>query len=220
MRFKLGKYFRHPRVGGDPANVRIELIVPIGAIVTLSLALVIGRHFHAAWAGGEGFRAKSPVVTVLQEKTIDVMCDGVDPTRENIITCSGERKMITFGDATVWLDENTQLVVANSREGAEALTFYGGRIVVQGPMTVHVRDKVFSISDRASLVNYGWLSKLDVYAIAGDVTESSTVVPSGTAVRFDTLTPYDAAETIDENYANSSAAGFYGWVEEGASGGE
>jgi hypothetical protein len=177
-------------------------------IVLLSLALVVGRHFEASWAGGEGFRPKTAVMTVLDEQTVDVTCDGVDPTRENIVTCSGERKKITFGASTIWMDENTQLVVANNREGSEALTFYGGRIMVSGPTKLHVRDLEFSVADRASLVNYGWLSKLDIYAISGDVTEASTVVTSGTALRFDTLAPY-----VDTNFADSSAAAFYTWVE-------
>jgi hypothetical protein len=182
-------------------------------VLVLSMVLVIGRHFEATWAGGEGFRQRTVVVTVLDEREIDVTCDGVDPTRENIVTCSGERKKITFGASTIWMDENTQLVVAESREGSEALTFYGGRIMVSGPTKLHVRDLEFSVADRASLVNYGWLSKLDIYAISGDVTGASTVVSSGTALRFDTLAPYDDAEDIDTNFADSSAAAFYTWVE-------
>lgn len=185
----------------------------VAVVITVSLALVLGRHFDATWAGGEGFRPKTPVIVVLDEQTIDVTCDDVDLTRENIVTCSGERKKITFGASTIWMDENTQLVVANNREGSEALTFYGGRIVVSGPTTLHVRDLEYQVADRASLVNFGWLSKLDVYAISGDVTESSTVVASGTAQRFDTLAPYDDAEDIETNFAESSAAAFYAWVE-------
>lgn len=188
-------------------------LVLIGFIALLSLALVIGRHFEATWAGGEGYREKISVVTVLDEKTIEVTCDGVDPTRENIVTCSGERKKITFGASTIWMDENTQLVVAENRAGSEALTFYGGRIVVQGPTTIHVRELTFTVAGRASLVNYGWLSKLDVYVISGDVTEASTELASGTAQRFDTLAPYDDAEDIRTNFADSSAAAFYAWVE-------
>ena len=185
----------------------------VATIVLLSLALVVGRHFEATWAGGEGYRPKTAVITVLNEKTLDSTCGAVDAKRENIVTCSGERKKITFGASTIWMDENTQLVVANNREGSEALTFYGGRIMVSGPTKLHVRDLEFSVADRASLVNYGWLSKLDIYAISGDVTEASTVVTSGTALRFDTLAPYDDAEEIDTNFADSSAAAFYAWVE-------
>lgn len=186
----------------------------IGFIVLLSVVLVVGRRFEATWAGGEGYRSKTPVVTVLEEQTVDVTCSVVDPTRENIVTCSGERKMIVFGASTIWMDENTQLVVANNRQGSEALTFYGGRIVVQGPTTLHVRDLTFFVADRASLVNYGWLSKLDIYSISGEVTEASTVLASGSAQRFDTLAPYDDAEDIEANFADSSASAFYAWVEE------
>ena len=185
----------------------------IGFIALLSVVLVVGRHFEATWAGGEGYRSKTPVVTVLEEQTIAVTCDLVDSTRENIVTCSGERKKITFGASTIWMDENTQIVVTENREGSESLTFYVGRIVVQGLTTIHVRELTYLVADHASMVNYGWLSKLDIYAISGDVTEASTVLASGTAQRFDTLAPYDDAEDIDANLADSSAAAFYAWVE-------
>ncbi len=182
-------------------------------IVSISVALVVGRHFDATWAGGEGYMPQTSIVTVLDEKTLNTTCAAVDPTRENIVTCSGERKKITFGASTIWLDENTSLVVADRREGFEALTFYGGRIVVTSPTTLHVRDLEYRTGGMASLVNYGWLSKLDVFAIDGDVTETSTTVPSGSAVRFDTLAPYDVAEEISTDFAHSNVAAFYTWVD-------
>lgn len=184
-----------------------------GVIVVLSTLLVVGRHFEASWAGGEGFVPASAVVVLEDEKTIDVTCEGVDSSRENILTCSGEQKKVSFGNATIWMDENTSLVVTDHSQGSEALTFYGGRIVVEGFATLHVRDLEFNISGKATLVNYGWLNRLDVYAIDGDLSGASTVVASGSAVRFDTLVPYDDPEAIEANYKESSAAAFYTWVE-------
>ena len=103
--------------------------------------------------------------------------------------------------------------MTNRATGSETLTFYGGRIVVQGPLTLYVRELEYSIPGRATLVNYGWLNRLDVFAIDGDVTQRSTVVPSGSATRFDTLSPYDDPEAIETKYAEGAAADFYSWVE-------
>lgn len=182
-------------------------------IVTLSALLVIGRHFEASWAGGEGFVPASVVVVLEDEKAVDVTCESVDPSRENIVTCSGEQKKVSFGDAKIWMDENTSLVVTDHSQGSEALTFYGGRIMVEGFTTLHVRELELNISGKATLVNYSWLNRLDVYAIDGDLSGASTVVASGNAVRFDTLVPYDDPEAIEANYKESSAAAFYTWVE-------
>jgi hypothetical protein len=189
------------------------LRVFVGIVCVGSTALVFGRHFDASWAGGVGYRARVAVETVIDEKAVDASCPIIDPTRENILTCSQEYKKVTFGTSTIWMDENTSLVVADSREGIETLTFYGGRIVVNGPVTLHVRDLTFAISNKGTFVNYSWLNRLDVFAIEGDVLGTSAIVSSGTAVRFDTLVPYDDSETINANYKESSAAAFYSWVE-------
>jgi hypothetical protein len=186
-----------------------------GFVFFFSFMLIIGRHFDARWAGGEGFEEASSVITIVDEKEIpDVdVCAAVDVSRENILTCSKERKQVRFGASTIWMDENTELVVANRSVGAEALTFYTGRIVVHGPLTLHVRERIFVVSGVATLVHYGWMNRCDVFAIEGDIVESSTVIASGSALRFDTLAPYDASETIDAEYAKGGAIPFYAWVE-------
>lgn len=189
-----------------------QWVTPI-LIGILSFALVLGRHFEVTWAGGTGFVPTSSVITVIDENPIDSACDPVDVSRENILTCSGERKKVTFGLSTIWMDENTSLVIANRATGSESLTFYGGRIVVQGPLILRVREREYVLAGKATFVNYSWLNRLDVFAIEGDVTEGSTVVPSGSATRFDTLTPYDEPEAIEASYAEGKAADFYSWSE-------
>lgn len=189
------------------------LRVSVGIVCVGSTALVFGRHFDASWAGGVGYRARVAVETIIDEKAVDTSCPIIDPTRENILTCSQEYKKVTFGASTIWMDENTSLVVADSREELEALTFYGGRIVVTGPVVIHVRDLEYKTTGSASFVNYGWLSLLDVYAVSGDVIEGSTVISSGSAVRFDTLTPYNNPEGIDSDFKGSNSETFYAWAE-------
>src|SRR3989338_3337145 len=138
-------------------------------VVVLSVTLTIGRHFDAGWAGGEGYRARSVIIVTQKDDSTNALCIAVDPTRENIQTCGGAMKKVTIGSSMIWMDDNTSLVVISDREGKEELALYGGRIVVNGPVVIGVRDQRFSTMGSMTLVNYGWVYRVDAFAIAGDV---------------------------------------------------
>lgn len=179
-------------------------------IVILSITLVIGRHFDASWAGGEGWLPTSKVVVLKQEATsmIDAQCAAVDATRQNILSC-GSMMKVTFGASTIWLDEKTAFVIADDRQGKESLTMDGGRVVVQGSVIIHVRDLAFSTTGAMSLVNYGWLNRVDVLAMTGEAKEASTIIPQGSAMSFDTLPPYESSTGIEFNTQSPSVKAFY-----------
>lgn len=178
-------------------------------IVILSTALVIGRHFDARWAGGEGWLPTSKVVIEKQSSpSSDIGCESVDATRQNILSC-GSMMKVTFGSSTLWLDEKTALVVADDRQGKETLTMDGGRIVVQGSVIIHVRDLAFSTTGTMSLVNYSWLNRVDVLAMTGEARQGSIIIPQSSATSFDTLPPYEPSKTIDFNTQNPSVKAFY-----------
>ena len=187
----------------------------IGGIVVLSLALIIGRHFDAAWAGGEGYRSPSDVKVVVVSGD-DETCMGSDATRESVVTCADQRKQITFGASMLWLDGKTDFAIADRREGKESLNSHGGRSVVKGPIAVRMSDVQLSTVGTMSVVDYSWLQKAEVYAINGVVAitrgDESFNLDSGTAIRFDTVAPYDPAETIDYSFENGAAANFYTWA--------
>ena len=108
---------------------------------------------------------------------------------------------IAFGASLIWMDEKTSLVVINDREGREELSFYGGRIVVDGPVIIDVRDRQFSGTERMSLVNYSWLYRVDVLWMTQNIAKS-----------FDTLPPYDEEKTIEFNTQSESVKAFYDWA--------
>lgn len=186
-----------------------------GSIVIVSMTLIIGRHFEAAWAGGEGYRERS-AVTVLVKDGSDGVCSGADASRESIVTCADQRKQAAFGALTLWLDGKTDFAIADYRSGKETFTSHGGRSIIRGPVSIHVGDVTVSTTGLMSLVDYSWLQKAEVYAINGDVSiqrgDESVTVISGTAMSFDTVAPYDAAESIDYAFENSAAADFYVWA--------
>ena len=184
-------------------------------IVTVSAALIIGRHFDAGWAGGEGYRSASEVI-VDSVAGNDGVCAGADVTRTSMTTCADQREQITFGASMLWLDGKTDFAVADRREGKESLNSHGGRSVIKGPMTIHIGDVEVSSTGTMSVVDYSWLQKAEVYAIDGVVTmkrgDEILAVSSNTAVRFDTVAPYDAAEAIDYSFENGAAVDFYAWA--------
>lgn len=199
--------YRRSFVGISPA-----LIV---GIVIVSMALIIGRHFDAAWAGGEGYRSSS-VAIVDSVVGNDGECAGADVTRASMVTCADQRKQITFGASMLWLDGKTDFAIADAREGKETLTSHGGRSIAKGPIAIHIGDVELATTGAMSVVDYSWLQKAEVYAIDREVTitrgDESLVVPSGMAMRFDTVTPYEPAETIEYSFENGAAADFYAWA--------
>lgn len=198
------------------AIVTNKIYVLAGIVIVLSTALVIGRHFDASWAGGEGYRSRSTVVVTQKNDSTDVNCIDVDPTRENIQTCGGAMKKVTIGSSTIWMDDNTSLVVVNDRMGKEELALYGGRIVVNGPVVISVRDQQFSTTGSMTLVNYGWMYRVDALAIAGDVRSfdgaTDVVISEGNAMSFDVLPPYDQAKDITFSTQSENVKAFYDWA--------
>lgn len=186
-------------------------------IVIVSAALIIGRHFDAGWAGGEGYRSASTVSVVLMSGNDDV-CIRADVTRASIATCADQREQITFGASMLWLDGKTDFAIADRREGKEVLNSHGGRSIVKGPVVIHIGDVELSSTGTMSIVDYSWLQKAEVYAIDGVVTmkrgDETLAVPSGTAARFNTVAPYEPAEAIDHSFENGAAVDFYIWAKE------
>lgn len=187
-----------------------------GIVVVMSVVLVIGRHFGVSWAGGEGYRSRSAIVVSQKDDSTFVDCIAVDATRENIQTCGGAMKKVTIGASTIWMDDNTSLVVVNDREGKEEIALYGGRIVVNGPVVISVRNQQFSTTGSMTLVNYGWMYRVDVFAIAGDARGfgggADVVVFEDNAMSFDTLPPYDQAKDISFSTQSESVKDFYDWA--------
>ncbi len=183
------------------AIIANKTFVLAGMVIVLSAVLVIGRHFDASWAGGEGYRARSEIVVVEQtDPSSDIGCEEVDASRKNILSC-GSMMKIAFGSSIIWMDAKTSLVVINDREGKEELALYGGRIVVDGPVVVDVRDQQFSASEPMSIVNYGWLYRVDVLLMEQDTAKS-----------FDTLPPYDEPKDIEFSTQSESVKDFYDWA--------
>lgn len=187
-----------------------------GIVIVVSTTLVIGRHFDASWAGGEGFRPHSAITVIQRDETMDADCVAVDPTRENIQTCGGAMKKVSIGSSTIWMDDNTSLVVINDRQGKEELALYGGRLVVSGPVVIDARDAQFSTIGSMTLVNYSWMYRVDALAVAGDARGSfsgtDVVISEGNAKSFDTLPPYDDAKDITFNTQSESVKDFYDWA--------
>lgn len=212
MRFRaVSRESRGARFGFWESGIGILVM----GIVIVSVVLIIGRHFDATWAGGEGYRSASTVSVVLMSGN-DGVCVGADVTRASMTTCADQRQQITFGASMLWLDGKTDFAVADRREGKESLNSHGGRSIVKGPVVIYIGDVELSSAGTMSVVDYSWLQKVEVYAIDGVVTitrgDELLTVPSGTAVRFNTVAPYESVEAVDYFFESGAAADFYIWA--------
>lgn len=143
------------------------------------------------------------------------MPDNLIERGEYLETCDGQFSIYTLGDATVTLDENTEAVFTDGREGQLAITLIQGRMVVDGPVTVHVRQTDITVNGKATLVHYSWLYQLDVHPFNGDFTHTrkGESITYTSAVSADTAAPYEQTKTdIDFNLTSESVSRFYTWA--------
>ena len=145
-------------------NMKNLTTILVIVTVVLSTTLLVGRLFDATWAGGDGYVEQGVAVV-----------DGVEYQRgETIETGDGEWLKVTMEDVTVWMYENTQLKLINLVEGETALTTIQGRILIDGNVTMRVRDDVTQLSGLNSYVHYSWLNQIDIEPIDDDFDASDS----------------------------------------------
>jgi len=173
-----------------------------GLVGIISVSLLIGNRFDASWAGGDGYLAHQ-VATA----------EGVEYERgETVTTSEGEWLEIVFGDASFWMDENTEVKLVDGREDSLEINVVQGRVVVIGSMTIKTREVATLIDGVAAVVHYSWLDELEVANVFGSVDvatpETASILPEGVMLRIDTLSPY---EFTDDYFVpeDSSAYEFY-----------
>ncbi len=113
------------------------------------------------------------------------------------------------------LDVNSQLKIVATDGNDITVDLITGRLVIDGQVTVVVRNNKIVVDGVVTLVNYSWLNKMDVDVLSGSANLSnspySTTITSGNAISFDTLTPSPAAPTTFSVDAGSVKA-FYDWA--------
>lgn len=136
-------------------NMRKFNTILIINLALLSTVLLTGRLFDATWAGGEGYDRQGVAIV-----------DGIEYQRgETITTGDNEWKIVEMTDVTVWMYENTQLKLVNLVEDEIELTVVQGRVVIDGNVTMRVRDQTTALVGRNSYVHYSWLNKVDIEPI-------------------------------------------------------
>lgn len=162
------------------ANFNTTLIC---LVALLSTVLLVARRFDATWAGGDGFS--------LHQTAVLLGPGQFDWSRGETIS-SFDRLApmeIKFGEATLWLDERTEVKLIDGRAGQLTIDVLQGRIVTQGPITISTRELKTTISEPTSIVHYSWLNKLEVATIDGVAYEQSTLPPyTKTEISFDPQT--------------------------------
>jgi len=126
------------------------------------------------------------------------------------IISSDETQLVTLGDSSIWMEENTEIKVINGMLGEELINVIQGRIVVKGDLSIQTREVFTRIIGVSSFVHYSWEDRIEIAEIEGDVvieTATDQKIIDG-AVSLQTLAPYETNE-IQFDPENSSAKLFY-----------
>ncbi|MCH8049276.1 hypothetical protein IH979_01020 [Patescibacteria group bacterium] len=174
------------------------------AIAIASTALLVGNRFDATWAGGSGYEAHATALADVKEYR----------RGQTISTGDEQWLFVRFGEADFWMYEDTQVKLIDGRKDQLKINVIQGRVIVEGPITIEVRELDLVIDGIASFVHYSWLNEIEVVSIEGEarlIREDRTEGISGQALKTTTLAPY-VDETITFDPALSEAADFYQWA--------
>lgn len=182
------------------------------AVVLLAAVLLVGARIGYEWAGGDG--VEQPLTVTNGERWgTDCAVESADTQRRHEMTCAGQNLRFDFGATTFTLDENTDISIVRDDASNPVVSLVTGRAVIDGEITVSIRDIKIFTSGVVTLVHYSWLDKVDLKVISGSAeirqgTYSSTVT-AGNAVAIDTLPPYDAIAPTEVNLEAESVRAFY-----------
>ncbi len=194
-------------------------------IVTLAIIFLVGHRLGYFWAGGDGVitpvttelidvfaatdnshAADTPLLTWLPGEIISTPVDQFFALRTN-----GPTNAPIFN-----LDVNSQLKIISTQGDDITVDLITGRLVIDGKVTVVVRDTTINIDGIATLVNYSWLNKMDVSVLSGSANihqgQYSSIVNSDHAVSLDTLTPFEAIKPTTFSVDAASVKTFYDWA--------
>lgn len=173
-------------------------------IISVSTTLLVGSAFDAPWAGGEG-----------QARHATVYVDEVEYHRGEIVrTETDEWVRAMIGDATVYMSERTEILLANTRPGQETITVIQGRIVSSGPLRINVRDISTQTNEITSYVHYSWEDVIDVASVEGTAIISPLNIElyPGESVNISTLPPFNTTFNAFIPQESQSEWPFYEWV--------
>jgi hypothetical protein len=200
-------------------------ITLIACIVSLATLLLVGNRLGYFWAGGDSViepettelidvfaatsnshAADTQLTTYLPGEIISTPADQFFALRTN-----GPTNAPVFN-----LDINSQLKIVETAGDDITINLITGRLVVDGRVTVVVRDTTISLDGIATLVNYNWLEKMDVSVLSGTATihqgQYSTVVRDNHAVSLDTLPPFNEIKPTSFSLDATSVKVFYDWA--------
>lgn len=169
-------------------------------VISISTVLLIGLRFDAKWAGGAGLaQHQSAFVGETEYQRGEVIDSGEDYTK------------VDFGEAEIWLDENTQIKILDGRKDQLTINVIQGRVVADGELTISIRETRTVFDGRISFVHYSWLNEIEIAPIEGItklIRDDKIETLTNQALRTTTLEPY-TGEVIEFDPESSNAAEFY-----------
>ncbi len=174
------------------------LMVIIVAI--LSTLLLVGQQFGYRWVGGDGI-----------ETQITVTSGGQEFFRGETIIADDEITKVTFAETEIFLEPKSELKIVSTSATNPEINLVQGRAIVNGPISIVVRDLNFKSSGLISFVHYSWLNSVELVSNGKEIeimANNFQKTIKNEALKASTLPPYETEEIIFDPI-NSSAADFY-----------
>ncbi len=186
--------------------------VLILVVISISTVLLIGLRFDAQWAGGSGTQSHQKA-WLFDKPGPEIFERGeiISTMPDSELTNFKIPLQLSFGEAMIYLDKNTEVKIIDGREGQLTINVIQGRVVVDGALTIATREMRTKIDGCASFVHYSWLNEAEIAPMSGTVRlnrDERIETLTDRAIKTSTLEPYDD-ETIEFNPKSSSAAEFY-----------
>lgn len=178
-------------------------------IAGLSLALLIGARFDAAWAGGNGYEPQQTAIA----PTFDGTCAAYE--RGEIIStfnlpkdaegvCSKTPYRVTIGDVELLLDPRTEVKLIDLRKSHIAIDVIQGHIIANGTFTIQTRNMRTGVDGGIAFTHYSWENKIEAVSTSGSFALSATDAPppgiAGAGApdgwRCSTLAPYTCEQIL------------------------
>lgn len=202
----------------SPRTSAIRLSAPVIAVflvIGISSALLVGKRLDMPWAGGEG---AGPQYAAELTKSTTSLLPRTLSRGETVTTNTTTFAAYTLNNqCTVYLAENSSLLLEDGRDGYNVFNLLTGRVVAEGDCTFVTRETEVRISGKATLVHYSWLDELVVNAFSGSVvvTQSgatTAMAPETGALRFFTLPSESRSESTPFSLQeNETITTFYSW---------
>lgn len=182
-------------------QINKRIFIYSSTLIVLCLILLVGNRLGFTWAGGTGFVQQEKAYFHTLAEDITFKRGDVVSTNEKGFYFEGQLYWdvpapLILGEkdkTVIYLDKNTEIRLDSLAADNYAVTLIQGRIVVEGPATVQIRELDMQTTDVTGFVHYSWLDQVDILPFGTTPVVQTTdeqITLQYPYIKMDTLPPY------------------------------